>query len=473
MSKNIGRGALAAAAAGAMVLTMASSASALSVDPDPDFGVGPIYTRGANLYSIADTDTILTAIKASKARTDWGHLVQTPTPNKWVCSGNYVGSPSWEALNGSPAIDTVFENGQWVQKAVPAGTVRTVPIWIWGGSGVGWTTTTVTCEVKNDGPILSGTMDIMVSRVDDYPDALAATTLADVADAPILLNPTDALDPRVEAEIKRLSALGKSRNQYVRVHVLGGTDALSHAVYNAIDILPTVDNTIRYQGIDRYETAATLAGATISRGIASGAGKRDVNVYLTTGHDFADALAAGAAAAENDGVVLLTAGSRFDNLGGSGKSFTLEFLTNLRDIVGSNHLNTTENFAVGGPSAKAVADAGVRTKARYVGADRYETATKTATGTFRSHSNYAIASGFTFGDALIASGFIANADGPLLLTEPGTASNQLNGFTADYLKANLDDKDNVFVFGGRGDGRTNEANLAGVRAVFGSVFGPF
>ena len=79
------------------------------------------------------------------------------------------------------------------------------------------------------------TMHIIVARDDEYTDALAATPLADVLNAPLLLNPKDKLDPRVETEIKRLAASAAGKGETVQVHLLGGTNALSHDVENAID----------------------------------------------------------------------------------------------------------------------------------------------------------------------------------------------------------------------------------------------
>ena len=47
---------------------------------------------------------------------------------------------------------------------------------------------------------------VIVVRHDLFPDSMTASVLAKLKDAPILLNPTNKLDPRVGAEIKRLGA---------------------------------------------------------------------------------------------------------------------------------------------------------------------------------------------------------------------------------------------------------------------------
>lgn len=288
-------------------------------------------------------------------------------------------------------------------------------------------------------------MEIIVARSDDYPDALAAGPLADVLNAPILLNPSSALDPAVKAEIERLAELGGDR--FTTVHVLGGTDALSEAVSNAILATPGVDNLIRYQGIDRYETATAIATATINwYGIESGAFLDEINTYLTTGINFPDALAAGAAAANNDGVVLLTKGEELDRRG-----FTEEFLINLANYVELPWSpNTTENFAVGGPSARAAEAFDIRLapNGAYVGANRYETATLAAEATFGptgpASGDFAVTSGEAFPDALVAGGFIANLDGPLVLTK----ADSLTEVTGEYLFDHVMNGDRIFTFGG-------------------------
>lgn len=418
MSMKTRRGVVATLAAGALSLTLAPSAFADVINPDtPEIGVPEATAGEANLYRIADEDRISTAVKASKSG-EWGNISYQDW-NRWECgAGSFGGSP----------------DGRFTLQ--PAGTVAQFDVWDFGTRDM----VQITCTVETYKTVSAGNMDIIVARSDDYPDALAAAPLADVLDAPILLNPTDSLDSRVQAEIARLAGLAGPEG-LVRVHLLGGTNALSHDVENKIDTIANVDGTLRYQGIDRYETAVNIAGVTVGvYGIESGAGLKDVNGYITTGTNFPDALAAGAAAANNDGVVLLTAGTELDRRG-----FTEDFLVNLRDWVADGlFANTSENFAVGGPSAQAVADYDIRVAASYVGADRYETAAITATETFDDPEFMAIVSGENFADALVGSGFIANADGPLLLTRNAF----LSPVTADYLMANVDDGDTIIVFGG-------------------------
>lgn len=462
MSIKIGRGAVAALAAGAMAVTLGSAASADVIDEDnPIISVPVAKVGSATLHRIADADRIRTAVKASQSA-NWGS-VHTVYKNEWSCEGNYPQN-TWDGASTKQAT----------------GTKIMVPVYVGKGKWIAVECTSVVASETS-----YGRMDIIVARADDYPDALAAATLADVLDAPILLHPTNLVDndsrpdhtsmglhPAVEAEIARLA--GKVDKGQVTVHVLGGTGAISHDVENAIDAIPGVDRTFRYQGVNRYDTATNIANVTVGAyGIESGASLRDVNVYLTTGENFPDALSAGAAAAENDGVVLLTKGEGWDQDG-----FTRGFLDRLRDWVNDDAWwirNTSEIFAVGGPAVRAASGSdGVDLAAGYSGVNRYETAELVARGTFDDPSHFGIVSGEIFADAVIGSGFMANADGPLLLTE----NDSLNEYTASYLRdneegyvppqPNVDNGDTIVVFGGGQSVSMNVSNQ--VKALLDELF---
>lgn len=435
MSKIFRRGALAAAAAGAMAVTL--TAPAMAVVDDPDIGIGVDVPREhvsrAEVLRIADTTRITTAVEASQSRS-WGRISDDSTTSRFFeCEANQ----HW--LHNQPVPPDQYDKWQVGEVFYPV-----------LQEGVGGPVY-VKCEVvARTSEAYSGSLDIIVARSDDYPDAIAAAPLADVLNAPILIHPPDLvapgiLHPAVDAEIKRLAA-SYGDDLDVTVHLLGGTDALSHGVENWIDGIPGVDETIRYQGVDRFQTAANIAKVTVDHyGLHSGADGNDVNVYLATGTNYPDALAAGAAAAENDGVVLLTNGESLDRRG-----FTDEFLMGLETWVRDDRwdINTSENFAIGGPAVRAADAYDIRTAGEYWGVNRYETATITAEETFDlnpvGRDNFAVVSGETYADAIVASGYIANLDGPLLLSNP----TELNEYTAAYLRANVEDGDRIITFGG-------------------------
>ncbi len=139
--------------------------------------------------------------------------------------------------------------------------------------------------------------------------------------------------------------------------------------------------------------------------------------FLATGLDFADALAAGPAASSEQnvnnqrakgGVVLLTNGT-------SVPASTQKYLD----------AKPSARFAVGGPAAIAVPTAEVK----YVGADRFETASLLAAAYFDRDDYVGLASGVVAADAVVAGALMANVDSGLVLTNMADLPRQ----TADFL----------------------------------------
>ena len=169
------------------------------------------------------------------------------------------------------------------------------------------------------------------------------------------------------------------------VYVLGGTNALSDEVVKRVERWGY--DAQRIFGDNRYETAVAVA----TEGLGS-----PKTVIETTGLSFADALAAGAAAATVKGAVLLTAGAEQADA-------TAGYLT-----------PGTTRFAIGGPAAAA--DPGATP---LVGADRYETAVLAAKQFFDDGvATVGVASGATFADALAGGTHAAMFQAPLLLVPP-------------------------------------------------------
>jgi hypothetical protein len=297
-----------------------------------------------------------------------------------------------------------------------------------------------------------GTGTVIVSRSDDFPDALTAAPLADELDAPVLTTPSGAdLDPRVAVEIERLAP--------AHVVIVGGTAAVSAAAEESLKTIIT-GAPVRISGADRYDTAAQLARWTItSRGQSAPTAppdertmwpmekweeRRDTPVFLATGLDYPDALAAGAAAAQVGGVVLLSQGDRIDSYSATGvwrPGYTYGFM-----FGEEGNSITGPVYTIGGAATKA--NYGKDTP--IVGADRYETAALVA-----RHADWfpaadtrtvAVASGEDYADAVVAAGFIANQDGPLLLTQ----ASSLPAATADYLASvsSAETVTQVHLFGG-------------------------
>lgn len=270
---------------------------------------------------------------------------------------------------------------------------------------------------------------VIIANSREFADALAAAPLADTLNAPVILDKAgDAPSPQVEAYGKWLDS--EHHGDVSRVILASGDGVFSDDYITAVEaefgITPE-----RVSGADRYGTAVALSTAAIEA--QDGLGDGNVNVYLADGTNFPDGLSAGAAAAGNDGVVLLTKGST-----GIGE-VTATALEDNESVVNSI-------FAVGAPAADAAAagDSPVVLEEAYVGSDRYETATMVADEYFgETTSSFVLTSGENYPDAVAGAAYAANSSGPLLLTRKAN----LTDTTRDYLLENSP-WTNGYTFGG-------------------------
>lgn len=179
---------------------------------------------------------------------------------------------------------------------------------------------------------------------------------------------------------------------------VGGADVLADSALAAV-AYATDRESVRAAGATRYETAVAVS----QLGHPSGA----EDVFLATGLDFPDALAAGAYAGAVNGPVLLT---RPDALATA-------------TVAEIKRLSPKRVHIAGGPSV--VSDAVVAQLravlpeaaiTRLGGADRYETAALLSQAFASSTSVAVVATGLNFPDALAASPAAALAKGSLLLS---------------------------------------------------------
>ncbi len=159
---------------------------------------------------------------------------------------------------------------------------------------------------------------------------------------------------------------------------------------------PTV---ARYQGADRFATSAAIVDANYSPGVPV--------AYVATGANFPDALAGGAAAAKDDGPLLLVTPDSIP----SSIATELRRLNPGRIVVlgGTRAVSSAVQDALQGYTAGSVT--------RVSGADRYATAAALATQ-FPNGSPVYLATGLNFPDALSATAAAAAQHAAILLTEP-------------------------------------------------------
>ncbi len=237
----------------------------------------------------------------------------------------------------------------------------------------------------------AGVPAVYVATGENFPDALAAGPAAAAAGGPILLVRAGSIPQATRDELARLAPQ--------RIVVVGGSGVVSDAV--AAGLAAYAPTVTRLAGADRYGTAVAVSQDTFDPGVTA--------VYLVTGEDFPDALAAGAAAAHDGGPVLLT---RPDTLPAATRDELLRLAPTRVVVVGGSAVVSDAVLA-------AVMDLGLSVM-RLAGSDRYATAAAVSQATFLAGTSpLYVATGEGFADALAGVAAAGAADAPMLLTRPG------------------------------------------------------
>ncbi|KAB7746129.1 hypothetical protein GA707_00935 [Nostocoides sp. F2B08] len=232
---------------------------------------------------------------------------------------------------------------------------------------------------------------VVLTRSDDFPDALVSVPLSKKVDAPILLTRL-LLDPRVATEIDRVLPDDGT------VYIVGGVNGVSASVEAA---LVAKGYTVkRIAGPTRYETAVMVAEEIGT----------PLTVLATTGLNFPDALAAGPAAAWSNGVVVLTQD-------GVMPAATAAYLASQPEAL---------KYAVGGPAAAAAP-----AFTPVVGTTRYHTAQLVAEEFFEFPMGVGVAKGWDFPDGLSGGADAAAQNWPMLLTYTDVLATP----TRDYIES--------------------------------------
>ncbi len=187
----------------------------------------------------------------------------------------------------------------------------------------------------------------VIASGETYADALAGTVMAGRAGGALLLVTHDSVPAPTASRIGPTS----------HVIILGGTGAVSASVESRLRRLASHGSVDRLAGADRYATAAVIAKEMFPTHAPV--------VFLASGEDFPDGLAAGPAAAHDGGPVLLT---RRDSLPSSTRS-GLGALAPARVVIvgGTGAVSPAVQAAVAAALPHARVD-------RVAGATRYETA---------------------------------------------------------------------------------------------------
>ena len=251
----------------------------------------------------------------------------------------------------------------------------------------------------------------------DFPDALAGVPAAIRRGGPILLTRTTSIPAATASELSRLNP--------AEIVVLGGTAAVSSTVESQLAAY-TSGPVRRLAGSNRFGTAAAISQDTFPSGSSV--------VYVATGSDFPDALAAGPIAGLNDGPVLLTTK---DSLPSVTRNEILRLGPSQIVILGGD--------AAVSPAVAAELGTLGASVSRLAGSHRYSTAALASQSEFSPGIPVAFISiGTNFPDALAGGVAAGVTGGPVLLVSPGA----LPASTAGELNR-LNPVD-IIILGGEG-----------------------
>ena len=229
---------------------------------------------------------------------------------------------------------------------------------------------------------------VIIADSGNYPDALTATVLANVLNAPILLNNTKYLEGDVAKEITRLGA--------TEVIIVGGHKSISENIKS--QLAKYDQNSVqRIWGRDRYVTSSQLAYE-----IQRLTGKVN-KAIIASGENFPDALATAPLGSKEIAPILLVTRNQMD----------LSVRNALRDLnikkvyVAGGHNSVSSNLESQLPAV-------IR---RFNGQDRYETAILVASYTYPESKEVFVASGEVFPDALVIGPVCARRKAPILLSK--------------------------------------------------------
>jgi putative cell wall-binding protein/uncharacterized protein YkwD len=233
-----------------------------------------------------------------------------------------------------------------------------------------------------------------------FPDALAAAPVAAAEGAHLLLVRPEGIPQVVKDEISRLSPS--------EIVVVGSEAALSATVEDeALALRPSASVT-RIGGADRVETSMLLFDRL------RGPGRPPVSdVWVASGFNFPDALAAGAVAAREGHALVLTTGAN--------PGFQQHIAQRLTGVARFHVPGGT--VAVGADVQAALANTG-RSVERYAGMDRYDTAVliNRAFTPDGFGGQLVLASGSNFPDGLVGAVLAGLRDDALYLTHPSCAT---------------------------------------------------
>ena len=276
---------------------------------------------------------------------------------------------------------------------------------------------------------------VYLASGENFPDALTAAPIAARGGGVLLFTKRGALPAVTENELKRLNP--------PEVVLVGGTGVVGEAIGTRVKAVLPAATVRRVAGPDRYATAAQLADDGFNPGEAP-------VVFVASGLNFPDALAAASIAAEIGAPMLLA---------------TVNTLPPVTAAM-LDALNPTKVVVAGG--AAVVSDKVLGLIGQYAppervwGADRYATAVKLADRFLPNAASVMVATGRLYPDGLAAAPLSAALGAPLLFAQ----ENWVPSPTRDELRTRK--PTSITVLGGPGAiGPITVGGLVGPQLVAG------
>lgn len=231
--------------------------------------------------------------------------------------------------------------------------------------------------------------EVVLATGRNFPDGLVAGALAGASKSGVVLTMgTTAIEPET---LSKLKSAGTSK-----VTIVGGTGAVSQGVE---DSLKTAGIQVeRIAGTDRYDTAFRVYDYMKASGKVKLNVRGEPYVFVATGRDFPDALAASAVAAKiGTAVVLADTPEQVNRVAGA------------------------HPYAVGAQTTSLMANMGVSMSGGFDGKDRYDTANKLVNWSeWKGGDTVMVATGTNYPDALAAGALAASTGQLLVLANPNS-----------------------------------------------------
>ncbi|WP_434283900.1 cell wall-binding repeat-containing protein [Clostridium botulinum] len=265
--------------------------------------------------------------------------------------------------------------------------------------------------------------NVIIANGNDFPDALAGSSLSKKLNAPILL-----IDENVNSSRETINLIKSKLAKNGSIYILGGEGAVDRVYEDWFKDLG-YKNIKRLGGINRFATNKSIVKSlNVEKGTP---------IVIVNGFGFSDALSVSSSAASKGYPIFMSNADKLPN--------------EIKDII--KDISPTKAFIIGGEGVmrnsivdelkNIVPSLNKDDIERVEGKNRYETSLNVCSKFNLLSDNAIVASGENFPDALSGSALASKTDAPIILTDGVNISKQ-----KEYLDNN--NYKNLILLGGTG-----------------------